>query len=109
VHGRRLWRSVLSEYDLSSPELALLEVAAHAVDRQLEAEAMIDKEGLTIEGRFGQKAHPAVGIARDAGALLARCLRQLRVELGDEPVQRRPGFRAKPGPKTKLRSVRDVG
>ena len=58
THGRRLWRDVLAEYELSAPELALLEVAGHAVDRQLEAEALIDKEGLTIDGRFECRDSP---------------------------------------------------
>jgi hypothetical protein len=57
-----------------------------------------------VEGRFGPKTHPAIGVARGRTTLLARIFRHLDVAIdGGDP---RLGIGAKPGPKrTDLRSV----
>lgn len=45
-----------------------IEAAARCLARWQEAEAVIEREGIIIEGAKGRVAHPAVRIARDAAA-----------------------------------------
>jgi P27 family predicted phage terminase small subunit len=76
--GKRLWRRVIAEYLVEDPHaLELLRLAAEALDRAAQARDIVAREGLTIEGRFGPKVHPAVGIERDSGLRAARLLREL--------------------------------
>jgi len=86
--GRRLWRAVLAGYRLAATERAILQAGCEALDRQAEARALIDAEGLIIEGRYGPRAHPALAIERDARLALVRTLRALGVRAGHEGVTR---------------------
>jgi hypothetical protein len=91
--GRRLWKSVTTDYEVGPGELELLETACLAYQRHLEAQVLLDRDGLVVEGRYGVRAHPAAALARDNAALMARALRQLRVELEDDVVKVRSGAR----------------
>lgn len=83
--GRDLWGRVLADYELAAAELAVLEAACAAYDRLHEAQATLNRDGLTVLDRYDvPKAHPMTAIVRDATTLLARCLRQLDVDLDDE-------------------------
>ena len=94
--GRRLWRRVMAEYQVDDPAGAeLLRLAAEALDRAAQARQILAAEGLTIEGRFGGKTHPAVAIERDSSLRAARLLRELGVTL-DPPEQSRPPSRWRP-------------
>lgn len=87
--GRRLWRRVIAEYLVEDPHaVELLRLAAEALDRAAQARTVVDAEGMTIEGRFGPKTHPAVGIERDSALRAARLLRELG--LLDTPESRPP-------------------
>ncbi len=89
--GRALWRSVVAEYDLQPHQLKILEHAAMATDRAHTAAKAVRSEGVTTLDRFGAvKAHPAVGIERDARLAVARLLRELALDPEDEPVGARP-------------------
>ena len=89
--SRAFWRSVVSEYVLEVHHLELLKLACQALDRCTEARAILAAEGLTIEGRFGAKAHPAAAIERDAAVRAARLLRELGLDLA--PSASRPPSR----------------
>lgn len=98
--GRRLWRSVLVEYELEEHELALLREACRAVDLLDDLAALVAKEGLTTTGPHGSKVHPAAVEARQQRIALARVLAALRLPAGDEDApekdrrpQRRMGVR----------------
>jgi hypothetical protein len=94
VSGKRLWRSILREYDLAEHELALLTEACRTVD-QLDAFAeVIAAEGVIEQGTG--RAHPAVVESRQLRLALARLTATLRVPLGDEEAtpQRRGASRA---------------
>lgn len=98
--GRRLWRDVLAEFELSAAELAVLETACRALDRMRAAEKMIAVEGITTPGRWGAQPHPAVIISRDAAAAMRAAVKQLRIEVeADDGKVARPG----PRPQTKIR------
>jgi P27 family predicted phage terminase small subunit len=55
-----------------SIDATVLEALCRAVSRAREAEAMLDADGLIIEGARGMVAHPAQRIARDSWAIALR-------------------------------------
>ena len=85
------WQALRDEYDIDEPAgLSLLESAACAWDRALQARAAIEAEGLSVKDRFGQtKAHPLCTVERDALATFRAALRDLNLDL--EPLRDRPG------------------
>jgi len=78
--GRRLWRSVTTEYELAEHELALLRQAAGVADTCELLAGIVAVEGPLTNG----KAHPALVELRQQRILLARLVVALRVPLGDE-------------------------
>jgi hypothetical protein len=80
-----------SEWDFDPDGLKLLEQAARCLDRIEQARRQIDADGLTIEGRYGPRAHPALTVERDGRALFVRIIRQLGLEQ-DAPASDRLGF-----------------
>lgn len=74
------WRlDVLDAYDYGPPELELLALAAEALDRSADAQAEIDRAGVTIQGLHGPKVHPAVAVKRDAENMFLRYCRALGI------------------------------
>jgi hypothetical protein len=78
--GRRLWRSVLEEFELAEHELALLRQAVHVVDVCDVLQRRVDDDGVLLDGR----AHPALVELRAQRILLARLVVALRVPLGED-------------------------
>lgn len=98
--GKRLWDSVLSEYELEEHERALLVEAVRTLDLLADLEALVRAEGAVIDSPQGRKAHPAAVEARQQRITLARLLAALRLPSGDESdrkagarPQRRTGAR----------------
>lgn len=90
--GRRLWRTVAREYELSPSELALLESASAAYEHATAAWRTLSAEGAVIADRYGSpKQHPAVATANTMAQLVARLLKQLGVELADEDAVKLKG------------------
>jgi phage terminase small subunit len=87
--SRRWWADVVSNFELESHHLKLLALAAEALDRTEQARAQIEKEGMTVAGRFGPRTHPAVAIERDSRLAFARLLRELDLDV-ELPAERRP-------------------
>jgi len=94
--GRALWRSVVAEYDLQPHQFVLLEAAGMARDRMMAAAEAIASDGLIVADRYGAaKASPAVAIERDSRLAVARCLRELALEVdGPAETARPPRIRA---------------
>src|SRR5215218_1211286 len=85
--GQRLWDAVLGRYELAEHEALLLEQACRAADRLEQLAAMVEAEGLLVEGR----AHPALVESRAQQIVLARLLAALRVpddDTGQLPQRR---------------------
>jgi hypothetical protein len=83
--GRRLWRAVLTEFELAEHELALLTRACRVADTCAALQAVVDEEGPMTTTRFGEsKPHPALVELRAQSLLLARLVVALRVPLGAE-------------------------
>jgi hypothetical protein len=60
-------------------------LAAEAWDRTQQAREILARDGITVEGREGVKAHPAIMIERDSRLAFARLVAQLSLD-NDEPV-----------------------
>jgi hypothetical protein len=77
--GRRLWRSVLEEFELAEHELTLLRQAVATADLAETLQASVDREGPVVAGR----TNPALVELRQQRILLARLIVALRVPIGD--------------------------
>lgn len=94
--GRRLWSSVVDEFDLDEHELALLREATRLVDRLDALDAVVAEEGVIVDSVNGTRAHPALVESRQQALVLSRVLAALRLPSGDEDAgrpQRRVGVR----------------
>jgi phage terminase small subunit len=90
---KRLWRHILARFGpLEAHTVELLRLACEALDRADEARAILAASTLVVEGRSGPRAHPAVGIERDARLAAARLLRECGFDLQD-PDQTGPPSR----------------
>jgi len=86
------WRQVMADYALDPHHLHLLECAADAWDRMVEARDTLREEGLTVPtAGGGKKKHPASDIERDSRLSFARLVREL--DLDCDPPQEQRGWR----------------
>lgn len=88
AESRRWYASIVSDYQLESHHLKLLQAAAECWDRAQQARESVAKDGLIHKDRHGNlRAHPGVQIERDNRTLFARLLRELAldVELPESP------------------------
>lgn len=77
---RAFWVEVVRDYELGPDALALLELACSALTRWREAREVLDVEGMTLPGRWGERLHPLVGVERDSRIAALRALRELDLE-----------------------------
>lgn len=77
--GRRLWKSVLADFELSEPELCLLRQAARTADVCDQLQQLVHRDGPMVDSR----ANPALVELRQQRILLARLLVALRVPIGE--------------------------
>lgn len=85
---KRWWKIVSDRYELEEHHYRLLELAGTCWDRITEARATLKAEGMTIDGRFGKKVHPAANIEKDNKLLFIRTIRELN--LSETPDDARP-------------------
>ena len=86
---RRWVEQIAGDYVLESHHLRLLLLAGESWDRVTQARETVKAEGLTIDGRFGKKLHPAVLVEKDNKVLFARLLRELGLD-SETPDEARP-------------------
>lgn len=91
--GKRLWKSIVDEFELDEHELALLLEAVRTVDVLDLLDARIRRDGPIVSSPQGDKANPALVEARQQRIALARLLAVLRLPAGDES-DRKSGMRA---------------
>jgi hypothetical protein len=89
--GKKLWRSVVCEYELQVHEEILLLEASRCADRLDRLAEEAAKGAVTVRNIKGDEvAHPAMVEARQQGAALSRLLASLRLPSGDEGQLGRP-------------------
>ena len=82
--GRRLWRSVVDEYDLDAHEQLLLLEACRVADRLASLAVAGQSAPLTVTNRHGdQVASPFLVEARQQQLTFARLLASLRLPSGE--------------------------
>lgn len=74
------WHEVAAKYELEAHHVKLLRLACEAWDRGQAAREQVVGEGITVEGRFGPRTHPAVAVERDARAAFAQLIVQLGLD-----------------------------
>jgi hypothetical protein len=85
--GRRLWRSIMSEYELDVDDQLVCEEACRALDDLRALEEALDGEDLVVAGSTGQpRAHPLVSHIRSQRRLVVFLVGRLRLP-GDLPVE----------------------
>ena len=93
AESKRLWRSVLGDYELEKRHEASLSTALEALDRMRQAQAQLAEDGLTTVDRYGGvKARRAVVIERDSRTAFLRAMRELGLDL-EAPATSRPPSR----------------
>jgi hypothetical protein len=103
--GRKLWRSVLDEFELNGAELAVLRQAVRAADRCEALVAEVAAAGLMTTTAAGSpKLNPAAAELRSAELAVARLLLCLRIPVG----RGGGGVPGRPAPRAAGR-VRDPG
>lgn len=91
--GKRLWRSVTTDYELDEHEARLLLEACRTTDLLDQLDAAVRRDGAMLDSPQGVKAHPAAVEARQQRIALARLIAALRLPAGSEGDQaegRRP-------------------
>src|SRR5262245_47787677 len=90
--GRRLWKSVLGSWRLTSEHLDLLRVGCEALDTFGSSTALVRAEGVCVRDRFGHlRAHPAAAVARDATSSLTKIMKALDLREDPKRIGRPPG------------------
>ena len=91
AESKRFWTSVVSEYDIGdSAGRRLLLCACESLDLLRRAEAVVAADGMTTRDRYGAlRAHPMLGVARDARGAMLTALKHLNLDI--EPLRAGPG------------------
>jgi phage terminase small subunit len=90
--GKRFWKKVLNEYDLSeSHDLERLKMACRCLVEIEEAEKTVEDEGRFIKDRFSQtKEHPGARAIRDNKMLFIKIIRELNLDISTPDDSRPP-------------------
>src|SRR4051812_37684827 len=74
---KALWNRIALDYDIRTNSAALLlEVAMQCHARARQARDVLKKEGMTVVGPNGQKAHPLLATERQSQAQMITSLRR---------------------------------
>jgi len=77
--GKKLWESVLTDFDLQEHEAAQLEEACRIRDTIHALRNQLDADGIMLASSQGMRLHPAVAEVRQQQLALARLLATLQV------------------------------
>jgi P27 family predicted phage terminase small subunit len=85
------WVEITSEFILLPHHFKILELAADAWDRTVQARELLRRDGLISSTAAGDpKGHPAAVIERDSRAAFMAALRELDLDSEPKPSDRRP-------------------
>ncbi|MBK9166262.1 MAG: hypothetical protein IPM24_02225 [Bryobacterales bacterium] len=87
--SKREWRALTAAYSIDEAGFHLLEQFFEAKERRSAARAIVDRDGLMIDGRLKDQkiAHPMLQVERDSAAVMTRAWRLLGFDL--EPARDR--------------------
>ena len=86
--SRKLWTSIHELYELEPEAAETLRVALENLDLADRARALLDREGLVLDG----KRHPALDALKQCHGMYLRALRQLGLDVVQPgPIGRPPG------------------
>ncbi len=90
--AQKLKKSILEQFEFGDDaSLAILDAAMEAFDLKHSAMAVVQAEGMTVQGdRGGVKAHPLLATIRDAQSQFLSAMKQLKLET-DNTATRGPG------------------
>lgn len=77
--GKKLWDSVLQDFDLAEHEAAQLEEACRCRDTIVTLRGQLESDGTMIPSSQGMRLHPAISEIRAQQLALARLLATLQV------------------------------
>jgi phage terminase small subunit len=93
AEGRKFWRKVLSEFDLSDAhDLERLAMAGKCLDDLVEAEERVKTDGMFTLNRYNNVIeHPGLKVIRDTRTLFVKIVREMCLDLtaGDSRPPRR--------------------
>lgn len=85
-HGLKLWRAVLSEWDISDVAgRELLALASQALDRAESCREQIDADGEVIRSKVGLREHPCLKHELQNRSFVSRTLSKLGLDA--EPIR----------------------
>jgi P27 family predicted phage terminase small subunit len=88
---RDWWDEVVSDFELETHHLRLLQAACESWERMQAARAAIGRHGLTfVDSQGNPKARPEIAIERDAKIGFARLIRELDLDSEPPAEGRRP-------------------
>ena len=88
---RRWFEHVTDEFALEQHHVRLLTLAGEAWDRCTQAREAIEKNGLTVEDRFGfPRPRPEIAVERDSRLAFCRIVRELDLDTEVTPDSTRP-------------------
>jgi hypothetical protein len=88
--GKRLWASVVADYELSALELEILRQCCRTADLLARIDVELMDCGFVVEGRAGQpRPHPLLTESAAQRRVLDVLLRSLNLPMPDEQVGRR--------------------
>jgi hypothetical protein len=86
AEARERWQALVREYSIEDAAgLQLMAEYVPAFDRLRQCQAQIKRDGPTVSGRWGTKAHPLLAVERDCRAQMIACLKALNLDL--EPLR----------------------
>jgi len=88
VESKGIWSDAVSQYELSSADLALLRVALENRDLGNAARQDLRKRGNVLETPQGFKTNPSLIAAKSHDGLFLSAMRQLGLDLADGPEER---------------------
>ena len=80
--ARQWWTRIVSQWELETASLLILESALEAYDRMHQAADEVNREGVTIKDQNGiPRKHPAVSVEAEQRGLMLRFFKALGIDL----------------------------
>lgn len=90
--SKTLWTATLNDWEMSQDAVETLRVACRSLHRYLEADHLLDEQGLVFKTSGGQiKKNPLVEVAKNERAGFLAALRSLNLKYEDDEEKRSPG------------------